>query len=383
MLLLLLLSCLGSSLQDLQDSLAQPANGTQVAVATISVTANGEASSLSQLAGESALQASQRWVAASPFAEQPDVDSILRLLVHRLRREGGAGDGLPVTTEGGRRTLASVRVRGRSSDGALGPARIVRWLEGESAGEAAAGFVERTGLPAGPNVALLEAALASRAAAGEGGEGGEEEVAAPLVDEAAALPAPPPIPPSQGFALRVAFKEAGRAPAHLVYRYGEDAHSAVAAFLDEQGVREEGARSEATAALTEALVQRASAALRAEEVGLGGGGGGGSGSGEGARSARDRAAPSDMVLPLSVGELGFDISLPQGTSLWAAARVFCEQHWDVLAPAMGAAVEQLFGGLAGGAPEGSGGRAVSLDTCRAVVFDLMLELAGAAPTGQA
>ena len=190
----LLLSCLFDS--SVQEPLALSANATQVAVATISVTANGEASELAQLAGESALQASQRWVASSPFADQPDVDSILRLLVHRLRREGGAGDGLPVTPEGGRRTLASVRVRGRSSDGALGPARIVRWLEGESAGEAAAGFVERTGLPAAPNVALLEAALASKAAAGggggEGAGGGEAgEAAAP---RAATPAAPSPAP---------------------------------------------------------------------------------------------------------------------------------------------------------------------------------------------
>jgi glutamyl-Q tRNA(Asp) synthetase len=41
-----------------------------------------------------------------------------------------------------------------------------------------------------------------------------------------------------------------------VYRFGEDVHTAVAAFLDEQNVREAGAREEAARALTEALKAR-------------------------------------------------------------------------------------------------------------------------------
>ena len=376
----------------------------------ITVTGNGVQSLLQPLPHESAADAARRWLAGSVFAAEADSDAILRLLEHMLRREAGAGDGLPVTTEGGRRTLGSVRVRlpvPGGGEGALSAPRIARWLAGESAREAAVGFVERAGLPAQPNAALLEAELSAAGAAGLQAEGGEAPAGGVRAEggggggAAAGEPPAPLVPAAQGFSLRVSFREAERAPAHIVYRFGEDVHSAVAAFLDEHRVTDAGAREEATRALTAALSARASEALAGGQVALGAGGAAAAAAASG--DARDIVARAAFVLPLAVGGAGFDVSVPAGTSLWAAARVFCEQHWDVLAPAMSGAVERLFagsgsGGAAaageaggGGAGEGGGGEAaaaaaaaaapgqqrsvVSLDTCRAVVFDLMADFA--------
>jgi hypothetical protein len=169
--------------------------------------------------------------------------------------------------------------------------------------------------------------------------------------------------------LRVSYREDGRPPAYVVYRFGEDVRAVVSAFLDGEGVTDAGARADAVATIVPALVARASAALAAAEVALGGGGGGGGG-------GDDPVAPRDFVLPLMVGELGFDVTLRAGTSLRAAARLFCEQQWAALQPAMQRAVDAVHG-AGEAAAAGGGPREVTLETCRGLVLDLMVEFAAA------
>ena len=167
--------------------------------------------------------------------------------------------------------------------------------------------------------------------------------------------------------LRVSYREDSRPPSHIVYRFGEDVNAVVSAFLDGEGVTDAGARADAVATIVPALAARASAALAAADVALGGGGGGG-GAGD------DPVATRDFVLPLMVGELGFDVALQAGASLRAAARLFCEQQWAVLQPAMQRAVDGIYGGGAEG--EGAGGaRVVTLEMCRGLVLDLLVDFA--------
>ena len=341
----------------------QPLGGFQSAGGLrLSVTTNGVETTLVQRDDEDIPTASRRWVKENGLSNELEVDSVLRLLVQRLRREGGAEDGLPVTTEGGRRTLASVQVRGRLEGDELGPLHLARWLDGESVGEAALGFVERLGLPLDPNVGVLEREFTRLAEAAVP----SPSPSLPTLTQDGSME--PSIPPGQGFSLRVTFKDRGEEPpAYIVYRFGEDVTRVVSAFLDEHSVFEETARAEAVATLTKSLVTRAADALE------GVGGGTREESGEG--GVQDVISPHAFTLPVAVGDLGYDISIPEGASLWATSHLFCEQHWEELEPKMRAAVEALFTSQLQTATSGrKGEKVVTHETCRAIVFDLLVKM---------
>jgi len=242
----------------------------------------------------------------------------------------------------------------------VGPLHLAQWLEGESVVDAATGFIERLGLPLDPNAKMLEREFVR-------------------VREAAAPPPPTPnkpvgapiMLPGQGFSMLVTFKDRdGQPPAYITYRFGEDVTAVVSAFLDVHGVFEESARAEAVATLTESLATRAAAALE----GVGGG------DINVADASRDVIAPHSFTLPVSVGELGYDISVPEGASLWAAAHLFCEQQWEDLEPKMRGAVEALFTSKIRERSDGSRkGEVVSQETCKAIVFDLLVKMISTNP----
>jgi len=304
--------------------------------------------------GEDFYATSRRWVMENGLGGDLELDSFLRLLVNRLRKESGITDGYPITKEGGI-IRAEVRVQGKvGSDGALGPMHIARWLEPETVEEAAVGFVERLGLPFAPNAQnLLDEFV--RVANSKSTGGG-----------APPPPAPPSVPAHLGVSVPVTFQEGG-ASTTLVYHYGEKVSTTVDAFLDQHKVLEVGVRNEAKAALTEAVVGRVNAIMR-----------------EGTPAKGVAPAPPAhhqdtvfaahaFVLPVAVGEVGYDISVHQGASIWKTSESFCKKHWEVVGPKMMGVAEKL---VAKGGVEAAGiERHVNVDTCRAVVFDLLASFA--------
>jgi len=322
---------------------------------TIRVTMNGVDTTLTQLEGEDFFATSRRWVTEHNLGGDAEVDNILRLLVNQLRREAGATDGLPRTTESGN-ILAEVKVQGKLGEGEeLGPMHMARWLDPETVEEAAAGFVERLGLPFTPNAQNLldEFVRVANSKNIRGGSGGPP-------------PAPPSVPAHLGVSVPVTFQEGGAATT-LEYHYGEKVSTTVDAFLDQHRVLEVGVRNEAKAALTEAVIGRVNAIMR-----------------EGTPAKGVAPAPPAhhqdtvfaahaFVLPVAVGEVGYDINVHQGASIWKTSKAFCEKHWEVVGPKMMGVAEKL---VAKGGVEAAGiERHVSVDTCRAVVFDLLTSFA--------
>jgi hypothetical protein len=326
---------------------------------SIPVTINGNQSILTQLEGEDFYATSRRWAMEHGFGGDVEVDSILRLLVNRLRKESGATDGLPITTETGI-LQAEVKVQGKLNEGEeLGPMHIARWLGPETVDEAAIGFVTRLGLPFTPNAQNLrdEFVRVANSKSSGGGSGG---------GSGGPPPAPPSVPAHLGVSVPVTFQEGGVTT--LVYRYGQKVSTVVDTFLDQHKVLDVGARNEAKAALTEAVVGRVNAILN-----------------EGTPSTvKNTPAPPTahqdtlfakhaFTLPVAVGEVGYEISVPQGGSIWKTSETFCEKHWEVVGPKMMGVAEKLV--AKGGAEAAGMERHVNVDTCRAVVFDLLASFA--------
>lgn len=324
---------------------------------TISVTMNGANSTLTQLEGEDLFATARRWVAEHNLGGSEEVDSILRVLVNELRKGAGATDGLPPTPANGVNILAEVKVQGKLDGGEeLGPMHMARWMETETAEDAAVGFVTRLGLPYAPNAQNLLNEFVRVANAKKNGGGSGTPPATP-----------PGVPFHLGVSIPVTFQAGGAST--LVYRYGQRVSTAVDAFLDQHNIVEGGSRSEAKVALTEAVIGKVNAVLResAGEVGKG--------PLPTTTTRQDNVfANQPFVVPVAVGATAYDISIPQGGSIYKTAENFCRVHWDNVGPKMMGVAEKLV--AKGGAVATGLESHVTVDTCRDVVFDLLVAFAG-------
>jgi hypothetical protein len=118
--------------------------------ASISVNLNSETFSCDLFPGESPQEAARRFCAKHGIARDEEYDSVLRLLVNRLRAAIGMRDGLPYTTEE-TETIFSLHVNVADGTGRLLKMRV---LHGESPAEAARGFLDRAGFDSADEVAL-------------------------------------------------------------------------------------------------------------------------------------------------------------------------------------------------------------------------------------
>jgi hypothetical protein len=134
--------------------------------ATVSVNVNSETYSCELFQGESPQEAARRFCARHGLVRDEEYDSVLRLLVNRLRAATGLRDGLPLTTDGAR-TLVSLDVNLADGTGRMLKLRV---LEGETPAEAARGFLDRAGFDAADEAALTARAEAKLLAVVEAAE---------------------------------------------------------------------------------------------------------------------------------------------------------------------------------------------------------------------
>ena len=118
--------------------------------ASISVNLNSETFSCDLFPGESPQEAARRFCAKHGIAQDEEYDSVLRLLVNRLRAAIGMRDGLPYTTED-TETMFYLHVNVADGTGRLLKMRV---LEGETPAEAARGFLDRAGFDSADELAL-------------------------------------------------------------------------------------------------------------------------------------------------------------------------------------------------------------------------------------
>jgi hypothetical protein len=341
-------------------------------LAEVPVNLNDEARTAVLYEGEEASTAARRFAVEAGLSSDPELDSILRTLVNRLRAAAGAQDGLPLTVDAAE-TIATMDVNAGDGTGRI---LVLRVLAGETASAAAAGFLERTGFDMAANLEalrglaeakLLETAAERAAAAGEVVP--QEEVVPQLIS------------PEAGFVLPVTFDVANGSPSlPLVYRYGTDPAETGRAFLIAAGMGEHER--------LEALVTDIAAAIDAQVAALVGGGGQAAGgedvpsseapsTGSGSISLDDAlkpaltAAPFAAVVPLSVGTHGYDLEVPEGAPFRAVARVFCAKQWGTLRRTLQAAMKSL------SAP-GTEPATVTPVMCAAITSELVAKWYGAA-----
>lgn len=118
--------------------------------ASISVNLNSETFSCDHFPGESPQEAARRFCAKHGIAQDEEYDSVLRLLVNRLRAAIGMRDGLPYTTE---ETETTFFLHVNVADG-TGRLLKMRVLEGETPADAARGFLDRAGFDSADETAL-------------------------------------------------------------------------------------------------------------------------------------------------------------------------------------------------------------------------------------
>ena len=359
------------------DVTAQNTDGGAVGV-RLSVFFDGREHSLVTSAGESAEAAARRWARDVGVGGDADVDVLLRELVARLRTAGARSDepdsplpewGTPAVT----RALVRVTVAGDSASSAsLGPPHTAFRLAGETPADAARGFLSRMGLD------TRESNIAALAARLEGG--GEEGVDGSADSQRVSLTTPPadffleqPLPAGDGVSLNVTFGADGAPVQRTIHvRFGERVDAAVDVFLAHPSVAAEldaPARDTARATLIDALTARATAALSRAAT---------EPAAKHATTATDGdlLAPRALLVPLAVGDRGaFDVEIPAGTSLRAASRVFCNEKFAAIEPAMRDALGRITDS------PGAAGAATSIDaltthaTCRALVFDAFVAFA--------
>jgi hypothetical protein len=256
---------------------AGPAAAVEL-VASVPVFVDGAAArDMTQYVSETAEEAARRFAASVNVAGEAGIttildayeaDDYLRTFAQRLRAAAGAVDVRPAAARAGVAVLVTVNVTVAPPVGETqSPARkyAVRWLQGETAAEAAAGAVARLALPAiapdGRSVtALLEGLLTARRA--------EEEAA--LVKAAAAAAAatatatagPPSLPgfdtsagltPSEGIVVSVVVDETTY---RLGVRWDEDAVALGVFFTRQLGLGSAVNADDVAAAVTATINRR-------------------------------------------------------------------------------------------------------------------------------
>lgn len=366
--------------------------------AEISVNINGATRTCQQLSNESAPEAARRFCIDNGLDKDEEYDSVLRLLVNRLR---GAvlpldqQDDLPRTGDV-TRTIAIVDVNTGDGSGRLLKMRV---LEGESPVEAARGFLERTGFDADnldrlarmAAVRVAEAVNAADAGAGStpaaftagtgtasgGGGATANDFAAGGDGSDGGSSLPELIDPREGITLKVNFDGASSSTTlsslTLVYRYTENPTAAAAAFLrgagltpQQGGVADEDKYNEYLNAIVSGINERARfvrGTLAAESRQNGAAQGG---------SLQDSIShpgplvisPVSTTVPLQVGSLSYDLRVTKGANLRALSRAACAQEWSSIRPQLEAAVEDAAG-------TGAGASVATQDTCAAVLYDVL------------
>jgi hypothetical protein len=321
-------------------------------------------------AGESQAAAARRFASQHRLSDNAEYDSVLRILVNRLRREQGHTDGLPRSTDTSK-TVATVNVVVNDKPGLDLTLRI---LEGETPSEAALGFLERTGFDMAYAVPLTREAEAQveRARA----EAQQQQQQQQMQQQQQQQQQQRDEMDGESISIDVSFAD-GTPSRPLRYVIGQNALGTAGAFLTSIGranhpdftnnANQIAAAIEANVrnlldARARAKEAQAAAALAASEpiaVGVGGG------------AEAPVPSPLSASVPLFIGNLRYDIIVTAGNDLRDIARGFCAQEWTAIAPYLDAALEDSNGASPG---QGQGQEAKATPAmCAGVTFDVLAQ----------
>ena len=140
----------GNNNPSTSSSSSTTADNSKNLVTSIDVNLNADVYSCPLYVNETPQEAARRFCSVYNLANDEEYDSVLRLLINRLRSNLGYTDNLPFTTDNVR-TMTVIDVDPGDGTGRLLKLRV---LEGETPVEAARGFLDRTGFDIG-NVQAL------------------------------------------------------------------------------------------------------------------------------------------------------------------------------------------------------------------------------------
>lgn len=366
-------------------------------VATIDVNLNDDVYTCQVYANETPQEAARRFCALYNLANDEEYDSILRLLINRLRNTLGYTDNLPFTTDT-TRTIAVVEVDTGDGTGRLLKLRV---LEGETPIEAARGFLDRTGFDMGNLQALTQIVEQKMREQTVREDTSSTTIGSTsnTVDNAASEEEI--ISPSEGISLIVDVDD-GRTLDPLVYRFGQDSTVVATEFLTKAGLNTHNRFSEFVALISNGIMERVQSvqdsvvsssdngSVLSDDSGsmdsslpIQGGKNDESSSSSSTTVFMEQELPIDEQLinspitatvPLMVGEVTYDVAVTKGDNLRALARAFCRSEWEVVAPGLELALKNSRENLENGdiLP-----LTATEDMCIAVVYDIAATYLGA------